>query len=129
MTDMLFINWQKNLIKGVTIWELGTTWLTLPYEGGGLLKPPLNKNHFFGTFLCSNWPEKIWLFPNIYGNASHTLLEAQNGLKKGFYSIFVVSKTKIRILKCGFLAFFVAKITKIDIKNQKLIVTNDYQQF
>ena len=73
--------------------------------------------------------QKNWLFPNIYDNASHTLLEAQNGLKKGFYSIFVVSKTKIRILKCGFLAFFGAKITKIDIKNQKLIVTNDYQQF
>ena len=68
-------------------------------------------------------------FPIIYANASHTLSEAQNGLKKGFYSIFVVGWTKICILKCVFLAFFVAKMTKIDIQNQKQIVTNDYQQF
>ena len=54
-----------------------------------LLKPPLNKNRVFGTFLWSKWPEKICLFPNIYDNASHTLSEAQNGLKKGFYSILL----------------------------------------
>ena len=28
-----------------------------------------------------------------------------------------------------FLAFFEAKMTKIDLLNQKLIVTNDYQRF
>jgi len=49
-------------------------------------------------------------------------LEAQNGLKKVFYSIFVVNKAKIRILKCVFLAFFRAKMTKIDIQNPKQIV-------
>ena len=59
-----------------------------PTIRGGLLKPPLNKNCIFGTFLWSKWPEKIWLFPNIYDNASHTLLGSQNGLKMGFYSIF-----------------------------------------
>ena len=32
-------------------------------------------------------------------------------------------------LKFGFIAFFEAKMTKIDILNQKLIVPNDYQQF
>ena len=73
--------------------------------------------------------QKIWLVPNIYDNASHTRLEALNGLKKGFYSIFVVDNTKIRILKCVFLAFFGAKMTKIDIQNPNQIVTKDYQQF
>jgi len=42
--------------------------------------------------------------------------------KKGFYSIYVVSST-------NFLAFFEAKMTKIVILDQKLIVPNDYQQF
>ena len=61
--------------------------LTLQMTGGGQILPGLKKNCIFGTFLWSKWPKKIWLFPNIYDNASHTLLEAQNGLKKGFYSI------------------------------------------
>ena len=38
---------------------------------------------------------QIWLLPNIYNNTSHTLLGSQNGLKKDFYSIFVVGETKI----------------------------------
>ena len=38
--------------------------------------------------------------------------------KKGFYSIFVVSRTKIWLLKCVFLASFGAKMTKIDIPKQ-----------
>ena len=78
-----------------------------------LLKPPLNKNRVFGTFLWSKCPEKIWLFPNIYDNASHTLSGSQNGLKTGFYSIFVVGGPKIRIRKCGFLAFLWPKWTQL----------------
>ena len=91
--------------------------LTLPL-GGGLLKPPLNKNRVFGTFLWSKCPEKIWLFPNIYDNASHTLSGSQNGLKTGFYSIFVIGGTKIRIRKCGFLAFLGLKWTQLVSKTQ-----------
>ena len=49
--------------------------------------------------------------------------------KKGFYSIFVIGGTRIRICKCGFLAFLGAKMATIDIQNLKLIVPNDYQQF
>ena len=47
----------------------------------------------------------------------------------GFYSIFVVGGTKIRIRKCVFFGLFWAKMTKIGIPNPKLNVTNDYQQF
>ena len=56
-------------------------------------------------------------------------MEAQNGEKRGFYSIFVVGGTNFRIMKFGFLAFFEAKLTKIGILDQKLIIPNDYQQF
>ena len=50
--------------------------------------------------------------------------------KKGFFfSIFVVDSTDFRIMKISFLAFFEAKMTKIVILDQKLIVPNDYQQF
>ena len=49
--------------------------------------------------------------------------------KKGFYSIFVVSSTNFRIIKFVFLAFFEAKMTKIVILDQKLIVPNDYLLF
>ena len=35
----------------------------------------------------------------IYDKASHTLLGAQNGEKRGFHSIFVVSGTNFRIIK------------------------------
>ena len=48
---------------------------------------------------------KIWLFPNIYDNASQTLSGAWNGKKRGFYSIFVVGGTKIRIQKFVCFAF------------------------
>ena len=54
---------------------------------------------------------------------------AQNGKKRGFYSIFVVSGTDFQIIKFGFLAFFEAKMTKIVFLDQKLIVPNDYLQF
>ena len=54
---------------------------------------------------------------------------AQNDEKRGFYSIFVVGSTNFRIIKFGFLAFFEAKMTKIVILDQKLIVPNDYLQF
>ena len=53
-------------------------------------------------------------------------MRAQNGEKRGFYSIFVVSGTDFQIIKFGFLAFFEAKIVILD---QKQIVPNDYQQF
>ena len=65
----------------------------------------------------------------IYDKASHTIFGAQNGEKRGFYSIFVVGGTNFRIMKFGFLAFFEAKMTKIVILDQKLIVPNDYLQF
>ena len=47
--------------------------LTLP-QGGGLLKPALNKNDIFGSFYCDPNDQKNLIFPNIYDNASHTLL-------------------------------------------------------
>ena len=47
----------------------------------------------------------------------------------GFQSIFVVGSTDFQIIKFGFLAFFEAKMTKIVILDQKLIVPNDYLQF
>ena len=66
-------------------------------------------------------------FP-IYDKPSHTLFQAQNGEKRGFYGIFVVSSTNFQIMKFGFLAFFEAKMTKIVILDQKkLIVSDDYQ--
>ena len=39
------------------------------------------------------------------------------------------SSTDFQIMKIGFLAFFEAKMTKIVILDQKLIVPNDYLQF
>ena len=72
-------------------------------------------------------PPKIDFFPNVYDNASHTLLGSQNGLLMGFYSIFVVGGTKIWIQKGVVFGLFRAKMTTIDIQNQKLIVSNDYQ--
>ena len=58
-----------------------------------------------------------------------SLLGSQNDLKIGFYSIFVVSGTKIWIQKCSVFGLFRAKMTKIGIQDPKLIVTNNYQQF
>ena len=49
----------------------------------GAFKAPLNKN-FFGTFLWSKWPQKIWLFLDICDKASHTLCGDWNGQKRGF---------------------------------------------
>ena len=49
--------------------------------------------------------------------------------KRGFYSIFVDGGDDFRIMKFGFLAFYEAKLTKIGILDQKLIVPNDYQEF
>ena len=71
----------------------------------------------------------MWLFLCNYDKPFHTLLGAQNDEKRGFYSIFVVGSTNFRIIKFGFLAFFEAKMTKIVILDQKLIVSNDYLQF
>ena len=61
---------------------------------------------------------------NIYDNASHSLSKAQIDLKKVFYSIFVV-RTKIWILKYGFLSFFGAKWLELKSKTQKI----NYQWF
>ena len=114
--------WNKSMTKGLECLTLIKYTKTMPMVNptirGGLLKPPLNKNHVFGTFLWSKWPEKIWLFPNIYDNASHTLSGSQKALKTGFYSIFVVGGPKIRIRKCGFLAFLGLKWTKLVSKTQ-----------
>ena len=99
-----------------------------PTWGRGALKAfkaPLKNACIFSTFLRSNWP-KIFDFQN--NNDSYTLTETQIALKKGFYSIFFISRSKIQILKCVFCPF-VAKITKIEIKNPKLIDTNDNQWF
>ena len=46
--------------------------------------------------------------------------------KRVSIAFFSLAETK---LKCGFSAIFGALMTKIDIQNPKLIVTNDYQQF
>ena len=48
---------------------------------------------------------------------SHSLLRAQKGQKKGFYSLFVVGSTIFQILVLEFWAFFVAKRTKTKIQN------------
>ena len=77
----------------------------------------------------SNWAQKIWLFQLIYEDAYHNLFGAWNDKKRGFYSIFVVSSEKFWILKFVFLACFESKMTKTDILNLKLIVSDDYQQF
>ena len=81
----------------------------------------MKKKCVFGIFLWSNWPQKIWLFPNIYDNAFHTLSKAQKGLKKGFCSIIIVGRTKILILKC-FFAFFGLKLLKLISKTQKKLL-------
>jgi len=49
--------------------------------------------------------------------------------KRGFYSIFVVGGTDFRMMKIVFLASFEAKMTKIVILDQKLIVPEDYEYF
>ena len=71
----------------------------------------------------------MWLFLYIYEKPSQTLLGAQNGEKRSFQSIFVVGSTNQLIMKFDFLAFFEAKMARIVILDQKLIVLNDYQQF
>ena len=63
-----------------------------------------SKLRFWHLFVIQLTP-KIWLFQNINDSASKILLEALNDLKKGFFSIFVVSWTKIWILECVFLPF------------------------
>ena len=94
-----------------------------PTLRGGLLKPPSEQKSCFWHLLWSKLPGKIWLFPNIYDNTSHTLSGSQNGLKRGFYSIFVLGGPKIQIQNCVFLAFLWLKWTQLVSK------TNDYQQF
>ena len=91
-----------------------TTLLTLHHE---------QKLRFWHLYVIKT-TQKIWLFPNIYDNASHSLSKAQIDLKKVFYSIFVV-RTKIWILKYGFLSFFGAKWLKLKSKTQKI----NYQWF
>ena len=76
-----------------------------------------------GTFLWSNW-----LFPNIYDNASHTLSEAQNGLKRVSIVFLLLAGPEFRSKNKVF-GPFRAKMTTLGIQNPKLIVTNNYQQF
>ena len=53
----------------------------LTLQEAGFKSPPWRKIAFFAPFCDPIDPEKFWRFPNIYDNASHILLEAQNGLK------------------------------------------------
>ena len=50
--------------------------------------------------------QTLRLFLYIYEKPSSILLGAQNGKKRGFYSIFVIGGTNFRIMKIGFLAIF-----------------------
>ena len=114
--------WKKELFnkyhQGRNIYishdKLIRVYLTLQ-EGGAFKDRHEEKSHFW-HFLWSKWPKKIWLFPNIYDNASHTLFGTQNGLKMGFYGIFVIGGMKIWIWKCDFLAFLGLKWLKLVFK-------------
>ena len=85
--------------------ELGFQTGTYPPFSLMALNARLKKSCIIGTFFLSNWPKKIWLFLNIYGNASHILSDAQNDLKKGFCSIFVINMMNLEMwffgLFCG----------------------------
>ena len=59
-------------------------------------------------------------FPIYSDKPFHTLLGSQNGEKRAFYSIFVVGGTNFWIIKLKF--GFLAKMTKIVILDQKLVV-------
>ena len=80
--------------------------------------------HFLHLFVMQLTPKNL-TFPKCLSYS----LEGSKWQKKGFHNIFVIGRTKIWILKCGFLAFLGAKMTKIEIQNPKLFVINDYQQF
>ena len=56
----------------------------LTLQEGGLLKPPPEQNRQFKHLLVIQLSQKIWLFPEPYGAASHILLGAWNSQKKGF---------------------------------------------
>ena len=81
-----------------------SVWLN-PTRGRGADSARPEQKLRFWYILVIPLTQKNWLFPNSYDNASHTLSGYQNGLKMGFYSIFVVSRTKIWILKCVFWPF------------------------
>ena len=49
--------------------------------------------------------------------------------KKGFFEHFCCWQYQFLDHEIRFLAFFEAKLTKIGILDQKLIVPNDYQEF
>ena len=88
---------------------LSTTYLELlrvnPTRGRGADSARPEEKLRFWYILVIQLTQKIRLSPNSYDNASHTLLGSQNGLKMGFYSIFVVGWPKIWIRKCSFLVF------------------------
>ena len=74
----------------------------LTLQEGGVFKAPPEQNRQFKHLLVIQLSQKILLFPEPYGDASHTLLGAQNSQKSGFYSIFVVGGDNFQIIKFGF---------------------------
>ena len=106
-----YVAWVRGAISGLdhqeSLWKPKNFWNK---EKSRYLKPPALNGE-----LKLNY--KILL--------SYSLTLPEEGLKRwkrGFYSIYVISDDKFWFLKFGFLAFFEAKMTKIDILNQKLIV-------
>ena len=62
-----------------------------------LINPTIRGGASLAPFVIQMTPKNLTFFPNTYANTSHTLLEPQNGLKMGFYSIFTFGGTKIWI--------------------------------
>ena len=79
---------------------------------GALNSRPEEKLRFWHLFLIQ-LTQKIWLFPNIYGNASCTLLEALISLNKGFYSIFLSTIPKFESWNVFFWLFLGLKWLKL----------------
>ena len=93
-----------------------------------LSKPP-EQYWQFQHFFWSNWALKI----DFSCKPIRMPIIAFRGLemvKKGVSIAFLLlAVTNSGSCNFFFLAFLEAKMTKIDILNQKLIVSNDYQQF
>ena len=87
--------------------------------------------NYFRIALHSAMKEDFWggkIDQNMHQQCLPHSFGGSKWCKKGLYSIFVIGRTKICILRCGFLPFL-AKMIKFDIKNPKLIVINDFQHF
>ena len=107
-----------------------TTRLKLVPRLKSIVNPTIREqiSHFWHLFVIQmtgknlTFPKYLWqCLPYSFGVSKWP--------KTGFYSIFVVTGTKIWIWKYVFFGLFWAKMTKIGIQNPKLIVTNDYQKF